>query len=96
MSDASRVSPEADSRHEDALREIKAALGQIQYGSIVITIHQGEVVAVETSTKVRLKRGGTTSGVISLVQSSGCRSITPGSRKGAAAAGGRAETKRSG
>jgi hypothetical protein len=61
MSEASRVSRKADSRHEDALREVKAALDQIQYGSIVITIHQGEVVAVETSTKVRLKGGEATS-----------------------------------
>jgi hypothetical protein len=40
---------------KDAMRTIKEALGRIQYGSILITIHQGEVVGIETSTKVRLK-----------------------------------------
>jgi hypothetical protein len=57
VSEANRASRGADSRHETALREVEAALGQIQYGSIVITIHQGEVVAVETSTKVRFRGG---------------------------------------
>jgi hypothetical protein len=46
----------ADLDHEDAMRAVKEALGRIQYGSILITIHQGEVVSIETSTKVRLKR----------------------------------------
>jgi hypothetical protein len=39
----------------DALELVRRALGEIEYGSVLITIHQGEVVAVETSTKVRLK-----------------------------------------
>ena len=41
---------------EDALLAVEEALRRIQYGSILITIHQGEVVTIETSTKVRLKR----------------------------------------
>jgi hypothetical protein len=41
---------------KDAMRAIKEALGRIQYGSILITIHQGEVVGIETSTKVRIRR----------------------------------------
>jgi hypothetical protein len=44
-----------DPHHEDTLRAVREALEQIVYGSIVITIHQGEVVGIETSTKMRLK-----------------------------------------
>lgn len=55
MSEASRAAGRVDPPHEDALRQIKEALGRIQYGSILLTIHQGEVVGIETSTKVRLK-----------------------------------------
>lgn len=47
---------DADLDHKDAMGAIKEALGRIQYGSILITIHQGEVVGIETSTKVRLKQ----------------------------------------
>jgi hypothetical protein len=39
---------------EAVLAEIKAALEEIDYGSIVITIHQGKVVGLETSRKRRL------------------------------------------
>ena len=45
----------ADLHHEDALSAVKEALGRIQYGSILITIHQGEVVGIEISTKLRPK-----------------------------------------
>ena len=34
---------------------VRDALRAIEYGSVLITIHQGEVVGMETSTKVRLK-----------------------------------------
>jgi hypothetical protein len=44
-----------DPHHKDILRTVAQALTEIQYGSIVITIHQGEVVGIETSTKVRPK-----------------------------------------
>jgi hypothetical protein len=50
------VASDEDIRQEDALRAVAEALRRIQYGSILITIHQGEVVGIETSTKVRLKR----------------------------------------
>lgn len=39
---------------ESVFAEIKRALGQIEFGSIVIKIHQGRVVGLETSTKLRL------------------------------------------
>jgi hypothetical protein len=39
---------------EAVLAEIEAALEEIDYGSIVITIHQGKVVGLETSRKRRL------------------------------------------
>ena len=47
---------DADLDPKDAMGAIKEALGRIQYGSILITIHQGEIVGIETSTKVRLKQ----------------------------------------
>lgn len=52
MSNAANASGE-DLHHQDTLRTVKEALETIRYGSIVITIHQGEVVGIETSTKVR-------------------------------------------
>ncbi len=52
MSEASRR-PRADLHIEDTLRTVTEALERIDYGSILITIHQGEVVGIETSTKVR-------------------------------------------
>jgi hypothetical protein len=57
MSEARRAVGSADLNYEDALRQVTEALGRIQFGSILITIHQGEVVGIETSTKVRLKSG---------------------------------------
>lgn len=47
--------PDADLDHKDAMRAIEEALGRIHYGSILITIHQGEVVGIETSTKLKVK-----------------------------------------
>lgn len=42
---------------EAALETVRAALRDIEFGSVLIKIHQGEVVGIETSTKVRLKGG---------------------------------------
>ena len=39
---------------ETVLADIREALAEIEYGSIVITIHQGKVVGLETSTKRRI------------------------------------------
>jgi hypothetical protein len=39
---------------ESVLAEVRRALGDIEFGSIVIKIHQGRVVGLETSTKLRL------------------------------------------
>ena len=47
-----------DRAEEEAiLEEVRAALRAIRFGSVLIKIHDGEVVAIETSTKVRLKGG---------------------------------------
>jgi hypothetical protein len=40
---------------EAVMAAVRDALRTIQYGSVLIKIHQGEVVGIETSTKVRLK-----------------------------------------
>ena len=37
------------------LGKVLEALRTIEYGSVLVKIHQGEVVGIETSTKVRLK-----------------------------------------
>ena len=48
----------ADRHDEEAVLDaIRAALRDIEFGSVLIKIHQGEVVGIETSTKVRLKGG---------------------------------------
>jgi hypothetical protein len=52
MSEASG-GPEPDLHREDTLQTVTEALERIEYGSIVITIHQGEVVSIETSTRLR-------------------------------------------
>lgn len=45
----------AEVAYDEAMRAVAEALRRIDYGSILITIHQGEVVGIETSTKVRIK-----------------------------------------
>ena len=47
--------PAANLEQEAVMSEVRKALGSIEYGSVLIKIHQGEVVGIETSTKVRLK-----------------------------------------
>lgn len=44
--------PEVD---EAVMEELRRAIGGIEFGSVLVKIHQGEVVGIETSTKVRLK-----------------------------------------
>ena len=47
------VYPEVE---ETVVRQVLEAIRQIEYGSVLIKIHQGEVVGIETSTKLRLAR----------------------------------------
>jgi hypothetical protein len=43
-------------REEDSVLEtVRRAIRHIEYGSVLIKIHQGEVVGIETSTKMRFK-----------------------------------------
>jgi hypothetical protein len=54
--DNGRREPSADpSVEETVVTEVLAAVRQIEFGSVLIKIHQGEVVGIETSTKRRLK-----------------------------------------
>jgi hypothetical protein len=57
MRDAPRASQPAGNgaRVDTAIEAVRRALTDIEYGSVLIKIHQGEVVGIETSTKVRLK-----------------------------------------
>jgi hypothetical protein len=47
---------QVDPHHRDILRTVAQALKEIEFGAIAITIHQGEVVGIETSTKVKPTR----------------------------------------
>lgn len=38
---------------EDTWAEIRKAVESLQFGSVSITVHDGKIVQVETSTKVR-------------------------------------------
>lgn len=40
---------------EVVMEELRRAIGGVEFGSVLVKIHQGEVVGIETSTKVRLK-----------------------------------------
>jgi hypothetical protein len=40
---------------EMAIEEVRRAVSSIEFGSVLIKIHEGEVVGIETSKKVRLK-----------------------------------------
>jgi hypothetical protein len=42
------------SEEEAAVAELRRALRSIRFGSVLIKIHDGRVVAIETSTKLRL------------------------------------------
>jgi hypothetical protein len=49
------TSGSGSSAEEVVLGAVRSALRDVEYGSVLITIHQGEVVGIETSRKVRLK-----------------------------------------
>jgi hypothetical protein len=40
------------------LEEVLQSIRGVQFGSVLITIHQGEVVGIETATKKRLSSNG--------------------------------------
>jgi hypothetical protein len=42
---------------EAVLAEVARAIDSIRFGSVLVKIHDGEVVGIETSTKVRFKGG---------------------------------------
>ncbi|HEV2757209.1 MAG TPA: YezD family protein [Actinomycetota bacterium] len=46
---------------EVVMAELTRAIGSIEFGSVLVKIHQGEVVGIETSTKVRLAQSKRTS-----------------------------------
>ena len=45
----------AHPNEEAVLEEVRAAWRGIRFGSVLIKVHEGEVVGIETSTKVRIK-----------------------------------------
>ena len=46
--------PQRRSDHAAVLESVARALEGIDYGSVLIKVHQGEVVSIETSVKQRL------------------------------------------
>jgi hypothetical protein len=51
---------DADPNQEEAVVEaVRKAVRDIEFGSVLVKIHQGRVVGIETSTKLRLD-GATT------------------------------------
>jgi len=49
----------ATTEHERAvLEEVLQAIREVRFGSVLITIHQGEVVGIETAIKKRLHDNG--------------------------------------
>ena len=51
-----RVEPAVDlAAEETALEEVRRAVRSIEFGSVLIKIHEGAVVGIETSKKVRLQ-----------------------------------------
>ena len=49
--EGSGAPPEVD---EAVMDELRRAIGGVEFGSVLVKIHQSEVVGIETSTKVRL------------------------------------------
>jgi hypothetical protein len=46
----------ADLESEEAvIEQVREAIRSIEFGSVLLKIHQGVVVGIETSTKVRLR-----------------------------------------
>ncbi|CAN5731491.1 hypothetical protein BH18ACT15_BH18ACT15_04560 [soil metagenome] len=50
----SRADSERDASEHQVIERVRHALRSIEYGSIHIKIHQGEVVTIETASRVRL------------------------------------------
>ena len=47
--------PDAAGQEKEVLETVRDAIRGIQYGSVLIKIHQGDVVGIETSTKLRFR-----------------------------------------
>jgi hypothetical protein len=52
---ANGKSPRPKVDEESVLAAVRDAIRQIEYGSVLIKIHQGGVVGIETSQKLRLE-----------------------------------------
>jgi hypothetical protein len=51
----SQGSPSTPRAEDGVLETVRHAIRRIEYGSVLIKIHQGDVVGIETSTKMRFK-----------------------------------------
>ena len=50
--------PATTEQERAVIEEVLQAIRGVQFGSVLITIHQGEVVGIETATKKRLSSNG--------------------------------------
>ena len=50
--------PATTEQERAVLEEVLQSIRGVQFGSVLITIHQGEVVGIETATKKRLSSNG--------------------------------------
>ena len=50
-----RASVDPRSKEEEVIGAVREAIRRIEFGSVLIKIHQGEGVGLETSTKVRIE-----------------------------------------
>ena len=53
-SEAARGAAAGPAREEAAVAEVRRAIRSIRFGSVLVKIHDGQVVGIETSTKLRL------------------------------------------
>ena len=59
MENGSQAAPGSESGNpltgEPVIDQVRRALENIEYGSVLIKVHQGQVVGIEISTKLRLE-----------------------------------------
>ncbi len=53
MSDEFRKNSQSDQTENEIWADIRKKTGEVKYGSVTITLHDGRIVQVETNTKTR-------------------------------------------
>jgi hypothetical protein len=50
--------PAADQWHDELERQVRAALRAIRFGTVTLVVQDGQVIQIDRSEKIRLKRPG--------------------------------------